>query len=84
MKIGLWGGEEAEISTEISGRRPPTNMLLIYNITWVIIMATYVELKINFQKLSEIEIFRKSKDFGRILTSIIILGLRPLMLYLLL
>ena len=23
MKIGLWGGEEAEISTEISGRGPP-------------------------------------------------------------
>ena len=27
-------------------------------------MATYVELKINFQKLSEIEIFRKSKLCG--------------------
>ena len=38
-------------------------------------MATYVELKINFQKLSEIEIFRKSKDFGRILISIIIMSL---------
>ena len=37
-------------------------------------MATYVELKINFQKLSEIEIFRKSKDFGRILISIIIIS----------
>ena len=36
-------------------------------------MATYVELKLNFQKLSEIEIFRKSKDFGRILISIIIM-----------
>ena len=38
-------------------------------------MATYVELKLNFQKLSEIEIFRKSKDFGKILISIIIMSL---------
>ena len=37
-------------------------------------MATYVKLKINFQKLTEIEIFRKTKDFGRIWISIIIIG----------
>ena len=37
-------------------------------------MVTYMKLKINFQKLSEIEIFRKSKDFGRILTSMIIIS----------
>ena len=37
-------------------------------------MATYVELKLNFQKLSEIEIFRKSKNFGRVLISIIIMS----------
>ena len=36
-------------------------------------MATYVELKFHFQKLSEIEIFRKSKDFRMILISIIIM-----------
>ena len=30
-------------------------------------MAVYVRLKSHFQKLSEIEIFRKSKDFGLIL-----------------
>ena len=35
---------------------------------------TYVELKLNFQKLSEIEIFRKSKDFERILIWIIIMS----------
>ena len=34
-------------------------------------MATYMMLKINFQKLSEIEIFRKSKDLGWILIWII-------------
>ena len=34
-------------------------------------MATYVELKFHFQKLSEIEIFRKSKNFRMILISII-------------
>ena len=32
-------------------------------------MTTYVELKLHFQKLSEIEIFRKSKDFRIILIS---------------
>ena len=36
-------------------------------------MATYMMLKVDFQKLSEIEIFRKSKDLGRILISIIIM-----------
>ena len=36
-------------------------------------MATYVELKFHFQKLSEIEIFWKSKDFRMILISIIIM-----------
>ena len=36
-------------------------------------MATYVELKFNFQNLSEIEIFRNSKDFRMILISIIIM-----------
>ena len=36
-------------------------------------MATYMILKVNFQKLSEIEIFRKSKVFGLILTWIIIM-----------
>ncbi len=34
-------------------------------------MATYMMLKVDFQKLSQIEIFRKSKDFGLILISII-------------
>ena len=34
-------------------------------------MATYMILKVHFQKLSEIEIFRKSKDFGLILNWII-------------
>ena len=33
MKIGVWGGEKAETSTEISGRGPSTNMLPICNIT---------------------------------------------------
>ena len=33
----------------------------------VMFMATHVRLKFHFQKLSEIEIFRKSKDFGLIL-----------------
>ncbi len=33
-----------------------------------------MELKLNFQKLSEIEIFRKSNDFGMILISIIIMS----------
>ena len=36
-------------------------------------MAIYVELKFHFQKLSEIEIFRKSKYFRMILISIIIM-----------
>ena len=36
-------------------------------------MATYMMLKVDFQKLSEIEIFRKSNDFGLILTWIIIM-----------
>ena len=36
-------------------------------------MATYMMLKVDFQKLSEIEIFRKSKDFGLISTWIIIM-----------
>ena len=36
-------------------------------------MATYMMLKVDFQKLSEIEIFRKSKNFGLILTWIIIM-----------
>ena len=34
-------------------------------------MATYVRLKFHLQKLSEIEIFRKSKDFGLILIWIV-------------
>ncbi len=38
-------------------------------------MATYVRLKLHFQKLSKIEIFRKSKDFGLILIWIIIICL---------
>ena len=36
-------------------------------------MATYVELNIHFQKLSEFQIFRKSKVFGLILIWIIIM-----------
>ena len=36
-------------------------------------MATYMMLNVDFQKLSEIEIFRKSKDFGLISTWIIIM-----------
>ena len=36
-------------------------------------MTTYVELKLHFQKLSKIEIFRKSKDFRTILIPIIIM-----------
>ena len=36
-------------------------------------MVTYMMLKVDFQQLSEIEIFRKSKDFGLILTWIIIM-----------
>ena len=36
-------------------------------------MATYMMLKVDFQKLSEIEIFWKSKDFGLILIWIIIM-----------
>ena len=36
-------------------------------------MATYMMLKVDFQKLSEIELFRKSKDFGLISTWIIIM-----------
>ena len=36
-------------------------------------MTTYMMLKVDFQKLSEIEIFRKSKDFGLIWTWIIIM-----------
>ena len=36
-------------------------------------MVTYMMLKVDFQKLSEIEIFRKSKDFGLISTSMIIM-----------
>ena len=36
-------------------------------------MAAYMMLKVDFQKLSEIEIFRKSKDFGLISTWIIIM-----------
>ena len=36
-------------------------------------MKTYMMLKVDFQKLSEIEIFRKSKDFGLIWTWIIIM-----------
>ena len=36
-------------------------------------MATYMVLKVDFQKLSEVEIFRKSKDFGLIWTWIIIM-----------
>ena len=36
-------------------------------------MATYMMLKVDFQNLSEIEIFRKSKDFGLVSTWIIIM-----------
>ena len=36
-------------------------------------MPTYMMLKVDFQNLSKIEIFRKSKDFGLILTWIIIM-----------
>ena len=37
--------------------------------------ATYVRLKLHFQKLSEIEIFRKSRDFGLMLIWIITIWL---------
>ena len=39
----------------------------------MIFIATYVDRKVHFQKLLEIEIFRKSKDFRMILISIIIM-----------
>ena len=52
MKIELWGGGEAQICCRFVAIEAPTNM-------W---------LKVDFQNLSEIEIFRKSKDFGLIST----------------
>ena len=61
-------------SSSICCHRCPPSKCCQFIILLNSIMATYVELKINFQKLSEIEIFRKSKDFGRILISIIIIS----------
>ena len=53
MKIESPRARKAEISTEISVRSPPSYMLPIGNITEVVVMETYVELKVDFQKLSK-------------------------------
>ena len=63
MKIELCGGE-AQICCRFVAKEAPTNILPICNITYVINMTTYMMLKVDFQNLSEIEIFRKSKDRG--------------------
>ena len=57
MKIELWGGGEATFVADVLPQRPSNN-------TYVINMATYMMLKVDFQNLLEIEIFRKSKDNG--------------------
>ena len=48
MKIECFQARETEISTEISVRGPPTNMLPICNITEAVAMATYMKAKRHF------------------------------------